>query len=864
MTMAYHASRRLRRLTVASLLFLAFCLMGALSQFGAQTVTVQAGVVSANHAQAVSFSAPFTSVPVVLTSAQSGGRAVSSFAATVTTSGFTVNLTNDAGAGVSGATLHWIAVIPGTDSRLAAGTAVANSMSSISFGRSLASVPVIVTNAGKDGKALISGAADNRANGFTLSLGNDGGANVSNAQVSWLAVIPDPANQFKGEVLVRNNGDAVSFSPAFAGDAAYVAAAQPDAIAAASVARRDGFTLSLIRHDGTAVTQRWTQWLAYPRSSTTPADTAAPTWPGGSLYYANVTFTGLTLNWSTAQDNVGVTSYRIYQDGTLIATVPAAAGTNPSYIVTNLAAGNHLFKVQAGDAAGNWSTSGPTTSVYFADRIAPTWPAGTSLTGTTITPTGLTLNWTAAQDNVGVVTYRITAGPMTFAVSSTSRTYAVYGLTPNTQYIFKVEAGDAAGNWSTTGPSSTLTSAKLPASISFTFFGPSQVSLKYQYGVSVYFFNSGQARINSVEVTLKEDGVTVGPSPLTRTYINPGQATSSVTWTFCKNWQWWTSPFVQPLHDLSKTYRYFAECRWVDEYNVVHTDRVPASGDSSVTVSVPQWKRDWSYTAATAFTAMTACTIGAAALWWCAPAAGVAAGGAIVEGLIYVYALDYVNDPPELDRDYKTIAVMKEAKLDLAKPTDPLEDAFGQMTLGAWKLANASDCMRISRNRAWSAFAYGDETALAKQAEATAAVASTASGYAKNMAASCRNLANALDKSGAKIDPTEVLKIQEKLKKEGFSKEQLAYIKKIGLDPTISKIMLAGAIGADAKDVIGLADVFRKEAASAEALVKVFDELAKEVRGLAGIKDEKKRQELLFSVGMLTGKDLEKGITRLQ
>ena len=36
----------------------------------------------------------------------------------------------------------------------------------------------------------------------------------------------------------------------------------------------------------------------------------------------------------------------------------------------------------------------------------------------------------------------------------------VAGLGPSTEYTFKVEAGDAAGNWSGDGPSATVTTAK--------------------------------------------------------------------------------------------------------------------------------------------------------------------------------------------------------------------------------------------------------------------------------------------------------------------------------------------------------------------------------------------------------------------
>ncbi|TEB05928.1 Cellulosome-anchoring protein precursor [Pelotomaculum schinkii] len=91
-----------------------------------------------------------------------------------------------------------------------------------------------------------------------------------------------------------------------------------------------------------------------------PADTMDPTWPDGSTLTAgSVTSTGLTLTWTQATDDTGVTSYAIYRDGTKIGTVDGALY---SYSVTGLSANtSYTFTVRAGDAAGNWSTAGPGT-----------------------------------------------------------------------------------------------------------------------------------------------------------------------------------------------------------------------------------------------------------------------------------------------------------------------------------------------------------------------------------------------------------------------------------------------------------------------------------------------------------------------
>lgn len=90
-------------------------------------------------------------------------------------------------------------------------------------------------------------------------------------------------------------------------------------------------------------------------------DTNSPVWPQGSaLSISSLSATGLTLTWPQATDNVSVTAYRIYQDGNLLNTV---GGSVYSYNVVGLLPNtSHTFRVDAGDAAGNWA-AGPSVSI---------------------------------------------------------------------------------------------------------------------------------------------------------------------------------------------------------------------------------------------------------------------------------------------------------------------------------------------------------------------------------------------------------------------------------------------------------------------------------------------------------------------
>lgn|GEM_PF-1707625 len=200
-------------------------------------------------------------------------------------------------------------------------------------------------------------------------------------------------------------------------------------------------------------------------------DAQAPTWPDLTMTATAVTDTGLTLNWLPAVDNKGATRYGIYKDDSLIVTVLASelsvTGSVYGYSVTDLKPSTrYFFKIIAGDDALNWSPDGPALAVATAsvqpdpgggptgsDTQAPTWPGG-SLTVSGITDTGLRLTWSAAWDDTGISGYRIYVnGASSGEAGGGATSWDLTGLQPSSPYLFVIEAVDAAGNWSTNGPS---------------------------------------------------------------------------------------------------------------------------------------------------------------------------------------------------------------------------------------------------------------------------------------------------------------------------------------------------------------------------------------------------------------------------
>ncbi len=173
-------------------------------------------------------------------------------------------------------------------------------------------------------------------------------------------------------------------------------------------------------------------------------DTQAPTAPTG-LAASNVAETTLTLTWNVATDNVGVTTYDVYQGSTLLGEV-----TGTTADVTGLTANTtYEFSVKAKDAAGNESGFSNIINVTTAtppDTQAPTAPTG--LFASNVEETTLTLSWNAATDNVGVTAYDVYQGS-TVLGEVAGTTANVTGLTADTAYQFSVKAKDAAGNEST-------------------------------------------------------------------------------------------------------------------------------------------------------------------------------------------------------------------------------------------------------------------------------------------------------------------------------------------------------------------------------------------------------------------------------
>ncbi len=194
-----------------------------------------------------------------------------------------------------------------------------------------------------------------------------------------------------------------------------------------------------------------------PFSANSSTDTTPPTIPS-SLLTTSVLDTSIGLSWTASTDDVAVTGYKIYRDGSLVGTSPSA-----SFIDTGLSpVTNYSYTVKAYDAANNTSTASAALPVQTAfDTTVPSTPTG--LLATTRTDTTITLGWTAATDNVGVSGYDVYRGG-TLITTTSGTNYTDTGLSVNTAYTYRVRAHDASGNNSPqSAPLNTSTLADLIA-----------------------------------------------------------------------------------------------------------------------------------------------------------------------------------------------------------------------------------------------------------------------------------------------------------------------------------------------------------------------------------------------------------------
>jgi hypothetical protein len=180
--------------------------------------------------------------------------------------------------------------------------------------------------------------------------------------------------------------------------------------------------------------------------------------------------TGLDPALGPLADNGGPTPTRLPDVGSPV--IDAGA--------TSLASDQRGLPRPSGSAAD----LGAVELQVVTDTEAPTFAGGT-LIASDVGPTSARLTWSAATDDTGVAEYLVSDGVTVVAtVPAPDTTTVVSGLTPESSTTFTVQARDAAGNTSTDGPSTLVTTPPLPPS---GHIGPSTASADLDWADTVPF-----------------------------------------------------------------------------------------------------------------------------------------------------------------------------------------------------------------------------------------------------------------------------------------------------------------------------------------------------------------------------------------
>lgn len=176
-----------------------------------------------------------------------------------------------------------------------------------------------------------------------------------------------------------------------------------------------------------------------PYSAVTLIDSSPPSIPAG-LHQTTSTTSSVSIAWNASTDNVGVTGYDIYRNGSLIKTQSAISLTDNGLSVYT----SYTYTITAHDAANNTSSlSAPLYGSTAQDITAPTVPDNIIKTGSTVS--SVSLSWNSSTDDVGVTSYRVYRdGVLVGSPGGTS--YTDTGLAVSSSYTYTISAKDYAGN----------------------------------------------------------------------------------------------------------------------------------------------------------------------------------------------------------------------------------------------------------------------------------------------------------------------------------------------------------------------------------------------------------------------------------
>jgi chitodextrinase len=186
-------------------------------------------------------------------------------------------------------------------------------------------------------------------------------------------------------------------------------------------------------------------------------DTKKPSVPT-RLHVTGRSTSSIVLAWSPSVDDIGVTAYQIFRNGTQVGSVVGTRFRDSGLRSKT----TYTYQIRAVDAAGNASALTARvrgTTLTTPDTTPPSVPSGFGSPGQT--QTSITLSWHASSDNVGVYEYLLSR-PGLAPVHVDGLTYTDKYLSEGTSYTYQLRAVDSSGNVSGVATTSATTKTTPP------------------------------------------------------------------------------------------------------------------------------------------------------------------------------------------------------------------------------------------------------------------------------------------------------------------------------------------------------------------------------------------------------------------
>jgi predicted phage tail protein len=230
--------------------------------------------------------------------------------------------------------------------------------------------------------------------------------------------------------------------------------------------------------------------VATPTKTSSPPKNTPPNSPTG-LTATTSSGTQINLSWNPPASNGGppITGYKIqyYLDSGNFTNLVSNTGTAATgYFHTGLSSVHiYTYKVFAINSVGTSNSSNTASAVTIQVSSVPYPPTG--LTANSVSPTSISLSWTALQNTGGsaitgyVIEYKVGSDSYLVLVPNTSlATYLHKGLTTGTTYTYRVSAINSIG---TSVPSNEVSAVPsktyIPTGVTAVAVSPTQIDLSW-------------------------------------------------------------------------------------------------------------------------------------------------------------------------------------------------------------------------------------------------------------------------------------------------------------------------------------------------------------------------------------------------